>query len=143
MASPARRAQALSLAGLAGGGAVGALARYALSLAMPTRTGLFPWGTFVVNVSGSAVLGFLLVLLVDRFGGGRVVRRVLGTGFIGAYTTFSTFVGEAVLLVRAGRPGTAAAYVVASTLAGLGCAWVGMAAARLLVRVERVLGSRG
>ena len=104
--------------------------RYAISLALPTETGRFPWGTFVINVSGSFVLGFLLIALIEQFPIGRLARPVIGTGFIGAYTTFSTFMVEAVLLVRAGDPGLAVAYLGASLVVGHGAAWVGMLDAR-------------
>lgn len=131
------RAQAVALASLAGGGALGAVARYAISLAMPAGATQFPWSTFVINVSGSLVLGFVLVVLMERIPGGRLVRMALGTGFIGAYTTFSTFVVEATQLIRHGRPGLAVAYLGASTLAGLGAAWLGMAAAQLSMSGDR------
>jgi CrcB protein len=119
---------------LALGGALGALSRYAISLAVPTEAGRFPWGTFLINISGSAVLGFLLILVIERFPRDRLARPVIGTGFIGAYTTFSTFMVEAVLLVRAGRSEDAAAYLVASVIAGLAAVWTGMSAARLVLR---------
>ncbi|MHB8328010.1 MAG: fluoride efflux transporter FluC, partial [Acidimicrobiales bacterium] len=98
----ARHVQIVIVVAVACGGVIGALSRYLLSLALPTETGQFPWGTFLINVTGSALLGFLLVLLMEQFPRGHLARPVLGTGIIGAYTTFSTFVVEAVLLVRAG-----------------------------------------
>lgn len=119
------------------GGTLGAVARYAVSLGLPAGTGGFPWGTFLINVSGSALLGLLLVLLVDRFPRSGLTRPVVGPGVIGAYTTFSTFEVEAVLLVRAGHPGTAAAYVVASVVAGLVACWAGMTGVRGLLQLER------
>lgn len=122
---------------LACGGALGAICRYALSRALPTQTGRFPWGTFLINVSGSAVLGFILIVLIERFPRGRLARPVIGTGFIGAYTTFSTFMVEAILLVRDGHPVVAIAYVAASLIAGLVAVWIGMTGARLAVKAER------
>ena len=83
---------------------LGAVSRYAISLALPSEPGRFPWGTFLVNVTGSFVLGFLLVVLLEQFPRGRLARSVIGTGFIGAYTTLSTFVVKAVELVRDGHP---------------------------------------
>ena len=132
-----RRPQLVVLVALGCGGVVGAVSRYAVSLALPTGTGGFPWGTFAVNVSGSALLGLVLVLLIERFPLGRLARPVIGTGVIGAYTTFSTYVVEAVLLVRAGRAPTAVAYVAFSVLAGLLAVWFGMTTARTCLLLER------
>ena len=122
------------------GGIFGAVARYAVSLAVPTSRGGFPWSTFAINVTGSAVLGLLLVLLVDRFPRTGLTRPVVGTGIIGAYTTFSTFEVDAVTLVRAGRPATAAVYLVATVVAGLVACWIGMNGTRGVLQLERRLG---
>jgi CrcB protein len=119
------------------GGVFGAVARYAVSLALPTPAGGFPWATFIVNVSGSAALGFLLVLFVERLPRGGLARPIIGTGVIGAYTTFSTFEVDALTLVRGGHPGTAAVYVVASVIFGLVACWLGMTAVRALLQLER------
>lgn len=126
------RGQLVVVVGIGIGGVFGAVARYAVSLALPTTAGNFPWSTFAVNISGSVVLGFLLVMLAERFPRGRMTRAVVGTGMIGAYTTFSTFEVDAVNLLRAGRPATAAVYVVASIVAGLLGCWAGIAAGRSL-----------
>jgi fluoride exporter len=133
------RPQGLIVASLAVGGSLGAISRYAISLASPTVTGRFPWGTFAINVSGSFVLGFLLIVLTEQFPLGRLARPVIGTGFIGAYTTFSTFMVEAVLLVRAGDPALALAYLGASLVVGLVAVFVGMVSARGVLRAERWL----
>jgi CrcB protein len=124
---------------LACGGAIGAIARYAISLGLPTDPRRFPWGTFVINVSGSFILGFLLILLIEQFPRGRLARPVIGTGFLGAYTTFSTFMVEAVELVRDGALGTALLYLAASLVVGLSAMWIGMTSARIAVRAERWL----
>jgi CrcB protein len=134
---PRRRVQLAILAAVAAGGAFGAVSRYAISLAIPETSSGFPWATFLINITGSAVLGFLVTLLRDQFPRGRLARPLLGTGFIGAYTTFSTFTTEAVLLARAGHPVVAVAYVLASVVAGLAAAWAGMISARLVAAVER------
>jgi fluoride exporter len=133
------RPQVIIVGSLAVGGSVGAVARYAISLALPTVTGRFPWGTFVINISGSFVLGFLLIVLIEQFPMGRLARPVIGTGVIGAYTTFSTFMVEAVLLVRAGDPGIALAYLAASLVLGLVAVFVGMLGARVVLHAERWL----
>jgi fluoride exporter len=125
------------LAAIALGGAIGGVARYALALALPAGPGRFPWGTFVTNVSGSLVLGVLLVLLAERYPPNRYARPFLGTGVLGAYTTFSTYAVETDLLVRDGHPAVAAGYVLGSLAAGLIAAWVGVVAGRWLSGLER------
>jgi fluoride exporter len=124
------------LAAIAAGGAIGAVARYALTLALPTGTGHFPWGTFITNVSGCAALGLLVVILEARFPANRYLRPFLATGVIGAYTTFSTYAVEADVLVRDGHPGIAAAYIMGSVIAGLIAVWLGIVAGRAIVGVE-------
>jgi CrcB protein len=133
------RPQVIIVASLAVGGSIGAIARYAISLALPTVTGRFPWGTFIINVSGSFLLGFLLIILIEQFPMGRLARPVIGTGVLGAYTTFSTFMVEALLLVRAGDPGLALAYLASSLVLGLVAVWAGMLGARVVLRAERWL----
>ena len=134
-----RQVQTVIVVSLGLGGVFGAVSRYALSLALPTETDRFPWGTFLINISGSAVLGFILILLREQFPEGRLARPIIGTGFIGAYTTFSTFMVEAVLLIRDRHPLDAAFYLCASVVAGLAAVWMGMTAARVAIRVERWL----
>jgi fluoride exporter len=133
------RPQVIIVISLAFGGSIGAVARYAISLALPTETGRFPWGTFLINITGSFILGFLLIVLIEQFPMGRLARPVIGTGLIGAYTTFSTFMVESVLLVRAGDPAIAAIYLVASLVLGLLAVFVGMLGARVVLRAERWL----
>jgi fluoride exporter len=134
-----RRVQLALVAAVAAGGVLGAVSRYAISLAIPETASGFPWATFLINITGSAVLGFLVTLLMEQFPRGRLARPLLGTGFLGAYTTFSTFTVEAVLLVRAGHPAVAVAYVLASVAAGLAAAGAGIATARLAAAAERWL----
>ncbi|HET6794827.1 MAG TPA: fluoride efflux transporter CrcB, partial [Acidimicrobiales bacterium] len=122
---------------VAAGGALGTLARYLIAQGLPTGDGDFPWATFLTNVSGSLVLGFLLVLVIERFPPTRYVRPFLATGFCGAFTTFSTFAVEADLLFHGGHPGTAVAYVAASLAAGLAAVAAGMTAARVVPVAER------
>ncbi len=115
------------LVALAGG--VGAVARFVLDSVVAARAQRpFPVGTLVVNVLGSFLLG-LLVGWARHRGGTADVRAVLGTGFLGGFTTFSTASVELVRLVRAGRPGTAAALagsmVLISVLGALLGLWLG------------------
>lgn len=110
---------------VAAGGALGAPARHAISLAVDISPGTFPWGTFWTNVSGSFALGCFLALVLARFPPTRFLRPFVATGFIGSYTTYSTFAVETDLLVENGRLGVAMAYVVASVAAGVAAAWAG------------------
>ena len=108
-------------------GAMGAVARYALHrVATSRRAAGFPWGTFGVNVSGSLVLGVVVGLVVAH-GVDPDVRTVVGTGFLGAYTTFSAFAYEAFALLEDGVPSIASWYVAGSVVAGLAAAALGLA----------------
>lgn len=124
------------------GGAVGALARYGVSRLFPVPAGHFPFGTLWINLSGSAALGLVLVLVTERFPRGRLARPLLATGFLGAYTTFSTYMVDADLLVRGGHLATAAVYALVSLVGGLLAVGLGMSAARGMVRLDRILAER-
>ncbi len=114
------------------GGCAGAIARYWLSGLVAARAGVvFPFGTFVINVSGSFTLGLLLGLL-EQQAIPPVTRLALGTGFLGAYTTFSTFTYETIRLVEEGSILLATVNVAASLVLGLGAAFAGLAAGRTL-----------
>jgi CrcB protein len=112
-------------------GAVGAPARYLLDNAVAQRVeGAFPWGTFVVNVTGSFLVGFLTGLgLSHAFP--KTPRVVLGVGFCGTYTTFSTFTFETVRLLEEGAVGEALRNAAGTLLAGLSAAAAGLAVAAL------------
>ena len=86
----------------------------------------------MVNVAGSLVLGFVVVAALTRGPPSRYLRPLLGTGFCGGLTTFSTLVVEVDLLVRSGRVATAGGYVALSVLGGLAAAWGGAASTRLI-----------
>lgn len=110
-------------------GAAGAVARYVLDGAVQSRVGgVFPWGTFVINVTGSLVLGVIAGLALYQ-GLPGAPRAILGTGFCGAYTTFSTFTYESVRLGEEGSRVTALTNVIGSTLAGVLAAGAGLALA--------------
>lgn len=119
-----------TLALIAVGGAVGTLGRYGLSEAFPVARAEFPTTTLVVNVVGALALGLLLGLL------GRVPRRayrlqpLLAIGVLGGFTTYSTFSVETVQLHRAGADGLALGYMLASVVAGMAAAAVGLHVAR-------------
>ena len=109
----------------------GTPARYALERIIHVAPGTFPWSTFTVNVTGCFVLGVLLTLIVERWPPSRYVRAFAVIGFLGAYTTFSTYTVEAVTLSKDGYAEVAAAYVVSSLVAGLVAVYAGVVMARL------------
>ena len=113
--------------GLAGAG--GAVTRYAIGLAFGTER--FPWATLLINVTGSFALAFLLTFALDRHVPTGVATAIT-VGFLGAYTTFSTFAWETFALSHTGRTATAAIYIGASLLGGLAAAWGGYELARTL-----------
>lgn len=110
------------------GGVLGALARYAVSVAVPhSDPAAWPWATFVVNVLGCLLLGIVLDVVGARQAAwqrthpsrARLARPFLASGVLGGFTTFSTFSVEAVRLAEEGRAGTAVAYAVASVVLGV------------------------
>jgi len=101
------------------GGAFGAIARYALHLLFAKTFAPFPFSTFFINVTGSFLIGFLAVFLTEKFTAGENLRLFLTVGFLGAYTTFSTFELETFELLREKRLPTAFFYVSASFAIGL------------------------
>jgi fluoride exporter len=127
---------------VAAGGVLGALARYGIGLAVPHPPRGFPWATFAINVSGCLLIGVLMVLITDVWPGHRLLRPFLGTGLLGGYTTFSTYVVDVQHLLAAGAAGTALAYLAGTLLAALVAVQVGMVAGRLFVRRPRVQAPR-
>jgi CrcB protein len=120
--------------GIAIGGAAGALTRHWLTGAVQQRADLgswtaFPLGTLAVNIAGCFLLGCLLGL-ADRNLIGQGQRLALGTGFVGSFTTFSTFVADADSLIR----GSLLIRTLAYTLASLGLGYLAFLAGRLLLR---------
>ena len=110
-------------------GAAGALSRYGVGLAVgPQR---FPWATLLVNVLGSFLLGFVLAWAVGR-GWTEDVTRSVTIGFIGSFTTFSTFVVDTTSLTRADRLPGAVLYVLASIALGIAASEAGLATATRL-----------
>ena len=122
----------LSLCLVALGGVAGTSIRYVVSLALPTETGRWPTGTFVVNMCGALILGAVLEALARRgpdFGWRRQMRLLLGAGFCGSLTTYSTLATEADLLVRSHDAGLAIAYAVVTVVGGLLLTGTGIAVA--------------
>jgi fluoride exporter len=124
---PVARARALALLA---GGAIGALARAGAAQALPARVGHWPWATFVVNVLGALTLAWLTTRLTEMVAPTRYLRFLLGTGFCGALTTFSTFQVETLRLAKDGHPELAAAYAAASLALGMLVAVAATVAAR-------------
>jgi CrcB protein len=116
---------------LAVAGALGVLARHFIQRVVP-RTGLIPWGTFLVNVGGSLVAGLLLVLLARRLSVPMWVQEAVFVGFLGGFTTFSALSAETFLLIETKHFGVAAAYSLGSLAAGLAAIYAGTALGRLL-----------
>jgi CrcB protein len=116
---------------IAVGGALGALARWGLSAALPPVAG-FPVGIFVVNLSGSLIAGFLLPWLPELEVSPEL-RLGITTGILGGYTTFSTWQGGVYGLLAAGHAGTGLAYLGATLLGGLLTCAGGVIFARALI----------
>lgn len=114
-------------------GFAGAVSRYAVEGWVSSRTrGAFPWATLVVNVSGCFVLGLVFTLLTERFLPHPALRSALTIGFLGAYTTFSTFAFETMRLGEDGAVLLAAINVAASVIAGIAAVYAGVAVGRTL-----------
>ena len=112
------------------GGALGASTRYGIAQLITVAPDSFPWATFWTNVSGSFALGVVLALVLERFPPSRYARAFAATGFLGAYTTYSTFAVETDLLIKDGHAAIAIGYVVASFVVGFGAVLAGMGLAR-------------
>ena len=109
--------------------ALGGLARYALGGVIARRAAGFPWGeTFVINVTGAFVIGLLATLFAERFVVAPWVRAALLVGFLGSYTTFSTWTLESWRLIEDG----AHALALANLLAGIAATWAGIVCGRML-----------
>jgi fluoride exporter len=119
--------------GIAVAGSLGALARYGLEGAVSRRSaGAFPWGTFVVNVSGSFALGLVFTVLTERWLVAPWLRSTVTIGFLGAYTTFSTFSLESYRLLEDGANGLALANLLGSLAVGLAAVYAGVVVGRVV-----------
>jgi fluoride exporter len=120
------------------GGMLGAAARVGTGALLPSRADGFPWDTLVENVAGSLLLGFVLVVLVERFAPTSRLRPFLAVGFLGSFTTLSALAVEGHLLGRDGDLGLAAVYWGSSLTLGLLAALAGIVGAlRLLAWLDR------
>jgi CrcB protein len=114
------------------GGVLGSLARHGLSQAFPTAFGHLPWATFLANVSGSLLLGLLLVLLGEVLAPSRYLRAFLGVGVLGGYTTFSTYTSDVRALLAAGHGPVALGYLFGTVAACLLATLAGIRFGRLV-----------
>lgn len=137
-----RRAQRTILLVIGCAGVVGALVRYAMSRLIAVPAGHFVWSTFCINITGSLVIGFVLVLLTERFPRARIARPLVATGFLGAYTTFSTYMVDADLLFKSRDLATGVIYAGSSLGAGVAAAATGVVFARFIVRLEHGLNEQ-
>jgi CrcB protein len=123
----------LQILAIAGGGALGALGRFWISTGVYHLLGRdFPWGTLAVNVVGSFLMGLLFVLFIERLAAGEEVRAAVLVGFLGAFTTFSTFSVETLTLIEQGFVAKAFLNAGASVLVCLLACWVGFSLGRSL-----------
>lgn len=122
------------LAAIFAGGFLGAIARAELAQALPADDGQWPWATFLVNVLGAFLLGYVATRLQERLPLSAYRRPLLSTGFCGALTTFSTMQVELLRMLDTGRVALAIAYALVSVAAG----FAAVAVATNLVRRARV-----
>ena len=124
---PAREEEALQKYLLiALGGALGSIARYGVGSWVAGRLGIrFPYGTLIVNITACVIIGFTMSFLGRHTDIGPAWRFLIPVGFIGAYSTFSTYEWETLIELREGAFGIAALYAVGSFAAGLGATWGG------------------
>ena len=115
------------------GGAGGAVMRWLMASGIQRLAGgPFPWGTFAVNAIGSFLLGFLFVWLIERSTVSELVRLALTVGFLGAFTTFSTYSLESIRLLQEGALTLAFGNVIGQVLVCLTLTWLGIQLARTL-----------
>ena len=109
------------------GGGLGSLTRYVIGRAITQLypNSYFAWGTFLINVTGSFLIGLLMALLVERLRLPQYWRLLVIVGFLGGYTTFSSFEYDAYLSARGGHTLTAVLYLISSVVIGYGAVWLG------------------
>jgi CrcB protein len=118
---------------IAAGGALGSIARYWVGSAIASRLGTrFPYGTFVINITACAIIGFSLTYLGRRVELNPAWRFLIPIGFVGAYSTFSTYEWETLSTLRAGAFAMAALYAIGSLVLGLAATWCGALLADVL-----------
>jgi CrcB protein len=126
MPTPAPPLSALVLLVVAGGGAIGSVARYGVGVLLAPHTTTFPWATLAVNVVGAFLIGVFARLFAAP-DADHVLRLALTTGFCGGFTTFSTLSAETVSLLQQGKLARAGAYIAVSLTLGLAATFAGLA----------------
>jgi len=122
------------------GSAVGGASRFALSTFVQQRaSSAFPFGTLIVNITGSLILGFVIRYALASPSVSAEMRALLTTGFCGGYTTFSTFSYESIALIEDGDYRRAAIYIVLSVVVSLIATFLGIAAASQLLAARRTM----
>ena len=122
-----------TLTAIALGGALGSVARYGITVYFDHLLGRdFPYGIFIANILGSAAIGVLFVLIVERGLLSEVWRSLMMVGFLGAFTTFSTFSLQTIGLLQEGRLFAAAIYSIGSVLLSITAAYLAMVSTRAL-----------
>jgi CrcB protein len=121
------------LAAVAIGGAAGAVMRWLMASGVQRMVGgAFPWGTFAVNALGSFLLGFLFVWLIERSTASELLRLAITVGFMGAFTTFSTYSLESVRLLQEGAFSLAFGNIAGQVVVCLLLTWLGVQLARVI-----------
>jgi fluoride exporter len=118
---------------IAAGGALGSMARYWVGSTIANRMGTrFPYGTFVINITACLIIGFSLTLLAKRAELNPAWRFLIPVGFIGAYSTFSTYEWETLSTIRTGAFLIALLYAISSLILGLIAVWGGSVIAEII-----------
>jgi CrcB protein len=124
------------------GGVLGACARHALELAWPVPASGLPWATFATNVTGCALIGLLMVHVVEVGAGHPLLRPFLGVGVLGGFTTFSTYAVQTTDLLRAGEPALALLYYVGTVAVAVTSVALGVLLGRVVLARLRARGHR-
>ena len=114
------------------GGALGAMSRYWVYNNYAHLDNRFPWATLTVNILGSFLIGIAFILITERMDMGPYWRAIVTVGFLGAFTTFSTFSIDVVGLIEQGQFSSAIIYVLSSVVVCIIAAWLGLSLAKLI-----------
>jgi CrcB protein len=129
-----RRIPWLTIAVIAAGGVIGALARQGLWAAFPFRAGTFNWTTLGINVAGCALIGALMTAITEVRHAHRLTGPFLGVGVLGGFTTFSTYIVQAQQSITSGAPATGLAYLAVTLAAAMLAVYTGVTVTRLTSR---------
>ena len=125
------------LGAVSAGGVLGALARFGITTTWPGTPDGFPWATFAINVTGCLLIGVLMVTIADVLPGRRLLRPFLGTGVLGGYTTFSTYIVDAQQLLNHDAAATALIYLAATVVSALLAVFTGSVVTRIVIGLAR------